>query len=31
MRRVIAPSWHPAAVLLTVQLVSVVVFPFLEP
>jgi Ion channel len=30
MRRVIAPSWHPAAVLLTVQLVGVVVFPFLE-
>ena len=30
MRRVIAPSWHPAAVLLTVQLVAVVVFPFLE-
>jgi len=30
MRRVIAPSWHPAAVLLSVQLVAVVVFPFLE-
>ncbi len=30
MRRVIAPSWHPAAVLLGVQLVGVVVFPFLE-
>ncbi len=30
MRRVIAPSWHPAAVLLTVQLVGIVIFPFLE-
>jgi hypothetical protein len=30
MRRVIAPSWHPAAVLLAVQLIGVVAFPFLE-
>jgi hypothetical protein len=30
MRRVIAASWHPAAVLLAVQLIGVVAFPFLE-
>jgi len=30
MRRLIAPSWHPAAVLLAAQLIGVVVFPFLE-
>jgi hypothetical protein len=30
MRRVIAPSWHPSAVLLTVQLLGVLLYPFMD-
>jgi len=30
MRRMIAPSWHPSAVLLTVQLLGVLLYPFMD-
>ena len=30
MRRLIAPSWHPSAVLLTVQLLGVLLYPFMD-
>ena len=30
MRRLIAPTWHPSAVLLAVQLVGVLLYPFMD-
>lgn len=30
MRRLIAPTWHPSAVLLTVQLLGVLLYPFMD-
>ncbi|MFL5726791.1 MAG: ion channel [Chloroflexota bacterium] len=30
MRRLIAPTWHPSAVLLAVQLIGVVLYPFMD-